>query len=339
LRLVDAPTSDTRARSESPGLLESAGTPETPRSVDSVESSVYAFALAIAEADQAEIEAMLDTMGIAELRELAIQLARRISLPDPSGSGDSGDPTATVQAQPPSDLGPDGICEFAVNAAAQAFGTTPAAILSADRHRNITDARAVAMTAAREGGMTLHGIGAVFVKNHTMVLYNQAKVSQSPRLRAAVDRIVAELEAHYAAPDSSADGSARSSTGAPATPAGLGAPAPVPAMNRWARSNRRAAAAQQAVDTATPATATATATAGASEAAAQPAQTAPVLRASGEVQQGRSSLLQLAALDEARRAQIARSPEESSVGFGTERDGVSYAPVSPRESRAAGTAR
>lgn len=46
------------------------------------------------------------------------------------------------------------VCELAINAAAPMFGTTPEAILSAGRSRPVSDARAVAMTAARETGLS-----------------------------------------------------------------------------------------------------------------------------------------------------------------------------------------
>ncbi|CAI9418298.1 hypothetical protein [Nocardioides sp. T2.26MG-1] len=54
--------------------------------------------------------------------------------------------------------GPAAVCELAINAAAPMFGTTPEAILSAERSRPVSDARAVAMTAAREVGLSLPAI-------------------------------------------------------------------------------------------------------------------------------------------------------------------------------------
>ena len=58
--------------------------------------------------------------------------------------------------------GPAAVCELAINAAAPMFGTTPEAILSAERSRPISDARAVAMTATREVGLSLPAIAEHF---------------------------------------------------------------------------------------------------------------------------------------------------------------------------------
>ncbi|MDN4174893.1 helix-turn-helix domain-containing protein [Nocardioides sp. SOB77] len=60
--------------------------------------------------------------------------------------------------------GPAAVCELAINAAAPMFGTTPEAILSAERSRPVSDARAVAMTAAREVGLSLPAIAEHFNK-------------------------------------------------------------------------------------------------------------------------------------------------------------------------------
>jgi chromosomal replication initiation ATPase DnaA len=59
-------------------------------------------------------------------------------------------------------------------AATMPFGTTREAMLSADRHRAVSDARAVAMTAARRDGMTLTSIAA-FGKDHTSVMHNSRR--------------------------------------------------------------------------------------------------------------------------------------------------------------------
>ena len=89
-------------------------------------------------------------MNAEQLRTLAIALATQVNAAE-NANGEV------------ADVGPDGVCAIAIASAAQSFGTTRDAVLSADRHRAVTDARAVAMTAARRGGLTLPAIAAASV--------------------------------------------------------------------------------------------------------------------------------------------------------------------------------
>ena len=148
-----------------------------------------AFAALVANANQSAVERTLDQMNAEQLRSLAIALATQVNAAE----------TATGEV---ADVGPDGICAIAIATAAQSFGTTRDAVLSADRHRAVTDARAVAMTAARRGGLTLPAIAAYFGKDHTSVMYAQNKVANNPRLNAVCARIVDQLDEHYADPTS-----------------------------------------------------------------------------------------------------------------------------------------
>ena len=148
-----------------------------------------AFAALVANANQSAVERTLDQMNAEQLRSLAIALATQVNAAE----------TATGEV---ADVGPDGICAIAIATAAQSFGTTRDAVLSADRHRAVTDARAVAMTAARRGGLTLPAIAAYFGKDHTSVMYAQNKVANNPRLNAVCSRIVDQLDEHYAEPTS-----------------------------------------------------------------------------------------------------------------------------------------
>ncbi|WP_300644551.1 helix-turn-helix domain-containing protein [Nocardioides sp.] len=148
-----------------------------------------AFAALVANANQAAVERTLDQMNAEQLRSLAIALATQVNAAE----------TATGEV---ADVGPDGICAIAIATAAQSFGTTRDAVLSADRHRAVTDARAVAMTAARRGGLTLPAIAAYFGKDHTSVMYAQNKVANNPRLNAVCARIVDQLDEHYTEPTS-----------------------------------------------------------------------------------------------------------------------------------------
>lgn len=148
-----------------------------------------AFAALVANVNQSAVERTLDQMNAEQLRSLAIALATQVNAAE----------TATGEV---ADVGPDGICAIAIATAAQSFGTTREAVLSADRHRAVTDARAVAMTAARRGGLTLPAIAAYFGKDHTSVMYAQNKVANNPRLNAVCSRIVDQLDEHYAEPTS-----------------------------------------------------------------------------------------------------------------------------------------
>ena len=148
-----------------------------------------AFATLVANANQAVVERTLDQMNAEQLRSLAIALATQVNAAE----------NATGEV---ADVGPDGICAIAIATAAQSFGTTRDAVLSADRHRAVTDARAVAMTAARRGGLTLPAIATYFGKDHTSVMYAQNKVANNPRLNAVCARIVDQLDDHYAQPTS-----------------------------------------------------------------------------------------------------------------------------------------
>ncbi|MDR7254974.1 chromosomal replication initiation ATPase DnaA [Nocardioides sp. BE266] len=151
------------------------------------EQQAAAFAAMVAKANQSDLERTLNQMNAEQLRSLALALASQIN----ASEGASGEVA---------DVGPDGICAIAIATAAQSFGTTRDAVLSADRHRAVTDARAVAMTAARRGGLTLPAIASYFGKDHTSVMYAQNKVANNPRLNAVCARIVDQLDEHYADP-------------------------------------------------------------------------------------------------------------------------------------------
>lgn len=146
-----------------------------------------AFAALVANANQSAVERTLDQMNADQLRTLAIALATHVNAAE-NANGEV------------ADVGPDGVCAIAIATAAQSFGTTRDAVLSADRHRAVTDARAVAMTAARRGGLTLPAIASYFGKDHTSVMYAQNKVANNPRLNAVCTRIVDQLEERYAEP-------------------------------------------------------------------------------------------------------------------------------------------
>lgn len=191
LRLVD----------DQQDLTDDPGTPDGELTA----KQATAFAALVANANQSAVERTLDQMHAEQLRSLAIALATQVNAAE-NAIGEV------------ADGGPDGICAIAIATAAQSFGTTRDAVLSADRHRAVTDARAVAMTAARRGGLTLPAIASYFGKDHTSVMYAQNKVANNPRLNSVCARIVDQLDEHYAeqtsipAEDPSATATGRSST-------------------------------------------------------------------------------------------------------------------------------
>lgn len=95
--------------------------------------------------------------------------------------------------------GPAAVCQLAISAAASMFGTTPEAILSADRRRPVSDARAVAMTAAREVGLSLPAIAEHFDKDHGSVIHAVRRTAERPRLADAAARVTAHLNERYTA--------------------------------------------------------------------------------------------------------------------------------------------
>lgn len=95
--------------------------------------------------------------------------------------------------------GPAAVCQLAINAAAPMFGTTPEAILSAERSRPVSDARAVAMTAAREVGLSLPAIAEHFNKDHGSVIHAVRRTAERPRLADAAARVSEHVNDRYTA--------------------------------------------------------------------------------------------------------------------------------------------
>ena len=91
------------------------------------------------------------------------------------------------------------MCELAINAAAPMFGTTPEAIPSAERSRPVSDARAVAMTAARVTGLSLPAIAEHFNKDHASVMHAVRRTTERPRLADAAARVSEHVNIRYTA--------------------------------------------------------------------------------------------------------------------------------------------
>jgi chromosomal replication initiation ATPase DnaA len=79
------------------------------------------------------------------------------------------------------------------------FGTTPEAVLSAERSRPVSDARAVAMTAAREVGLSLPVIAEQFSKDHGSVIHAVRRTAERPRLADAAARVSEQVNDRYTA--------------------------------------------------------------------------------------------------------------------------------------------
>src|SRR3546814_3543885 len=78
-------------------------------------------------------------------------------------------------------------------------GVTPEAILSAERSRPFSDARAVAMTAARETGLSLPAIAEHFNKDHGSVIHAVRRTAERPRLADAAARVSEHVNDRYTA--------------------------------------------------------------------------------------------------------------------------------------------
>jgi hypothetical protein len=128
----------------------------------------------------ADLVAPLDA---EQLRSLVTVLAAQVDQSVPASSA----------------TGPGAVCELAINAAAPMFGTTPEAILSAERSRPVSDARAVAMTAARETGLSLPVIAEHFNKDHGSVIHAVRRTAERPRLADAAARVSEHVNSRYTA--------------------------------------------------------------------------------------------------------------------------------------------
>jgi len=163
-----------------------------PTQQDGITEAVIGLA---GEHDPAQLEVMLDSLSNVQLRALAAILATRLA-----HDGSRIPTTATAeQVTPAQDLSsPAHVCEVAIEAAAKTFGTTPEAVLSAARAQEVSDARAVAMTAARTNGLSLHQIAEHFGgRDHTSVIHAVRRTGDRPRLAAAASAIAEDITSRY----------------------------------------------------------------------------------------------------------------------------------------------
>lgn len=88
----------------------------------------------------------------------------------------------------------------AIRAAAAAFNVPAEAVLSRDRTRSVSDARAVAMTAARLRGDTLTAIAEVFDRDHTAVLSATRRIMATAPLHDLAASIAADMPEETSSP-------------------------------------------------------------------------------------------------------------------------------------------
>jgi hypothetical protein len=147
-----------------------------------------------AEHDPAQLEVMLESLSNVQLRSLAAGLATRIARDQQPGQT----PPATPSVTPAQDISsPAHVCDVAIEAAAKTFGTTPEAVLSPARAQEVSDARAVAMTAARTNGLSLPQIAEHFGRDHSSVIHAVRRTGDRPRLSAAASAIAEDITSRY----------------------------------------------------------------------------------------------------------------------------------------------
>ena len=149
-----------------------------------------------AEHDPAQLEVMLESLSNVQLRSLAAALATRIAH-DEASEQPTRPASAPAPAQAQDISSPAHVCEVAIEAAAKTFGTTPEAVLSPARAQEVSDARAVAMTAARTNGLSLPQIAEHFGRDHSSVIHAIRRTGDRPRLAAAASAIAEDITSRY----------------------------------------------------------------------------------------------------------------------------------------------
>ena len=136
-----------------------------------------ALVCAVADHDPEEVARVL--AEVTDWHALAVVLAGHV-------------PADSAILGPTGPLTHDDIAQVLLEETARRFRITVDQIRSADRRREVTDARAVAMAAMRYAGLTSVFIGRVVDKDHTTVLYAASRVGENARLR----RVATDLAAH-----------------------------------------------------------------------------------------------------------------------------------------------
>lgn len=130
---------------------------------------------AVTAADREQVATVL--ARVTDWKALAVVLAAHV----PSG----------VLAGLKVELDHDTTAGLILNETAERFRVPVHRILSADRHRDVLDARAVAMAAMRYAGLSSPYIGRVMDRDHSTVLHAAGRVGEHARLR----RVAVEIAA------------------------------------------------------------------------------------------------------------------------------------------------
>lgn len=149
---------------------------------EAVAPHAAALIVAVADADTATISGVLTRLDTQELYALAVVLAANASPDSPLHLTRPGSDDATAR-----------FISEAVRCAAREFHTTPGAIRSRSRARNVLDGRTVAITVCRLAGLSSTQIGRALDRDHSTVLYSASRCGENPHLwsaaRAIADRL------------------------------------------------------------------------------------------------------------------------------------------------------
>ena len=132
--------------------------------------------------EQDTVDQLVFPLDVDQLRALVGILAAQV---------DESMPTAEA-------TGPTAVCDRVTTMAAKMFSVEPEAIMSAQRSRPVSDARAVAMSSARALGLSYPSIAREFGKDHGSVIHAVRRTADRPRLTDAAARITEHVEQRYA---------------------------------------------------------------------------------------------------------------------------------------------
>lgn len=122
---------------------------------------------AVTAADRDQVAAVLTR--VTDWQALAVVLAAHVP--------------SSVLAGLRAELDDESTAGLILNETADRFRVPVHRILSADRHRDVLDARAVAMAAMRYAGLSSPYIGKVMDRDHSTVLHAAGRVGETARLR------------------------------------------------------------------------------------------------------------------------------------------------------------
>lgn len=132
--------------------------------------------------EQDTVDQLVSPLDVDQLRGLVGILAAQVDESMPTGAA----------------TGPTAVCDRVTTMAAKMFGVEPEAIMSAQRSRPVSDARAVAMSSARALGLSYPSIAREFGKDHGSVIHAVRRTADRPRLTDAAARITEHVEQRYA---------------------------------------------------------------------------------------------------------------------------------------------